>query len=156
MAIMSAERPAARRWGTGLAAVLALLLGAGAAAALLVKFTWFDDPCPEFEDEGSMAAPGSPYAQLMCRAVVTLEPVPMEQIELPGSLLIAVGLAAIAALLLVWRRPRLTVRGSLTAGIIGVLVVPPLLVVALQYSLPRDCLSGRASTGECSRDRESR
>ncbi len=150
------ERTAVRRWGTGVAALLALLVGVVAAAALLVKYTWIDDPCPDFEDEGSMAAPGSRYAQLMCRAAVTLEPAPMEQIELPWALLAGAAAGAVGAIVLVWRRPRIASRAAVVAGLICVLVGPSLLVVALQYGLPRDCFSGRTDSGECSRDRENR
>ena len=156
MTTMSTERPAARSWRTTSAVVVVLVLGVLAAAALLVRFIVIDDPCPDYEDEGPMAAPGSPYAQLMCRAAVTLEPVPMEQVALPGALLVAAVVASVAAVLLVWQRPRLTSRPILATGFVGVLVVAPLLVIALQYTLPRDCLSGRTDAGECSRDRSSR
>ncbi len=153
----SIETPArTRRRPTALAGAVALLLGAFAAMALLAKFTSYDDPCPAYDDEGPMAAPGSPYSRVMCRAAVTFEPVPMEQVELPAALLVAVVVATLALALLVWRRPRITSRRTLAAGIVGVLLVQPLLVVVLQYALPRDCLSGRTETGECSRDREQR
>ena len=135
---------------------MALLLGALAAVALLVLFTTFDDPCPDFEDEGQMAAPNSPYSQIMCDAVVTLEPVPMEQITVPGVLFISTAAALTVATLLVWRRPRLASRRVLVGGVIGVLIVQPLVIVALQYTLPRDCLSGPTDAGDCGRDRELR
>ncbi|MGA8847042.1 MAG: hypothetical protein WB471_10550 [Nocardioides sp.] len=149
------ERTAVRRRGTGLAAVVALVVGLIAAAALLAKYTWYDDPCPDFDDEGMMAAPGSRYAQLMCRAAVTFEPVPMEQVELPWALLGSAAVAAIGVTVLVWLRPRLS-RAAAGLGLVGVLIAPSLLVVALQHGLPRDCASGRSDAGECSRDRESR
>ena len=103
-----------------------------------------------------MAAPGSPYTQVMCEPTMTLELSSMTQVALPAAALIASVFAVTAATLLVWRRPRITARGSVAAGLVGVLLIQPVVVVALQYMLPRDCLSGRTAAGECGRDRELR
>ena len=145
-----------RRWVVAILGVVASVLGGFAALALLVAFTVLDDPCPSFEDEGPMAAPGSPYARIMCEPAVTAAVTPMTQIPVPAVLLLSAGIALAATPLLVWRRPRIAARRYLAAGLVGVLLVPPLLVVVLQHTLPRDCLSGPTATGECSRDREQR
>lgn len=146
----------ARRWATGATAILMLLLGGLSSLALVVVFTMFDDPCPGYDDEGPTAAPGSPYVEIMCEPAVTLELGPMSQIPVPAVLFITSAVAVTAATLLIWRRPRIAARRSLAAGMVGVLLVQPLVVVALQLALPRDCLSGRTEPGECSRDRELR
>ncbi len=135
--------------------VAALVAGAIAALVLLVAFTVVDDPCPDYDDEGPMAAPASPYARIMCATALAVEPAPMSRIEVQGVLLIGFGLAAVSAIVLVRRRPRMT-RRRVAGGVVGVLVLQPLVVLALQYGLPRDCLSGRADYGECSRERERR
>lgn len=103
-----------------------------------------------------MAAPDSPYGRVMCQSAVTLEPVPMEQISIPVALLVSTAIALAGAMVLVWRRPRIATRRSVAAGVLAVLLVQPLLIVALHYVLPRDCLSGRTNAGECGRDREDR
>ncbi len=135
---------------------VALLLGGLISLALVAAFTVFDDPCPGYDDEGSMAAPGSPYATVMCEPVATLELSRTDQVPVPGVLLISSIVAVAAATLFVWRRPGVASRRSLAAGLVGVLLVQPLVVVVLQLALPRDCLSGRTATGECGRDRELR
>lgn len=139
-----------------LVAFFALLVGGFAAVGLMVAFTVVDDSCPAFEDEGPMAAPSSPYSQVMCDGAVVFEPLPMEQISVPPALLISASVGLVGATLVAWRRPRNGARRVLVVGAVGVLVLQPLLIVALQYALPRDCVSGRATAGECSRDRELR
>ncbi len=139
-----------------MASVVALLLGGLGCLALVAAFTVFDDPCPGYDDEGPMSAPGSPYSQIMCEPAVTLELTRMTQVPVPAVVLVSAAIAFTAAILLVWRRPRITSRWFLAVGLVGVLLVQPLIVLALQFTLPRDCLSGRTSTGECSRDREIR
>lgn len=47
-------------------AVVTLLVGATAAFAADLVLFMNDDTCPQWEDEGPMAAPGSPYSLLMC------------------------------------------------------------------------------------------
>lgn len=145
-----------RGWVRVLVAGVALLAGGIAAVVLLVAFTVVDDSCPAFESEGPMAAPDSPYSQVMCDGAVVLEPIPMEQISLPPALLVSTAVAVVGAAMVVWRRPRSRPRRFLAGGAIGVLVLQPLLIVTLQYALPRDCLSGPTAAGECSRDRELR
>ncbi len=135
---------------------MALLLGGIASLALIVAFTVFDDPCPGYDDEGSMAAPDSPYSQVMCDPAMVLELSRTTQVPIPMALLISTAIAVTAAALLVWRRPRMPARRSLAAGVAGVLLLQPFVVVVLNYTLPRDCLSGRTETGECGRDRELR
>ncbi len=135
---------------------VALLLGAFAATALLIAFTVVDDPCPGYDDEGAMAAPGSPYARVMCESVVTLEPVPMSQIHVPAATILAAGAAVVAAALLVRLRRRLATGARMAAALAGLFLLQPVLVLALQHTLPHDCLTGRQSAGECARDREAR
>lgn len=59
----------------------------------------------------------------------------------------------------VWsvRRPARS-RRSVTLGLVVVLVLPTLLVVLAQHTLPRDCLGERAGGDDrdCARDREVR
>lgn len=153
--VSTSQERGRRRRTTFLAALAALLVGACAAGALLVAFTVYDDPCPGYEDEGTMAAPGSPYSRIMCEPAVTVDLVPMSELTVPGAVLASTAAALLLAALVVWRRPRLG-RRQTALGVAGVLLVQPLLVLALQYALPRDCLSGRAETGECGRDRELR
>ncbi len=135
--------------------LVSLVLGACAVAALIVVFTQVGDPCPAFDDEGPMAAPHSPYARVMCEPVVTAQLLPMSEVSVPPVALAALVAGAVIAAVLVWRRPGLS-RQQLLTGLAAVLVVQPLMVVALQYALPRDCLSGPTLTGDCARDREDR
>lgn len=109
--------------------------------------------CPDFDDEGPMAAPNSPYTILMCS---------VETFPAPIILVFAAGLGLLAALVpvgLVRRRragSRRSSRRTIVVWLVGALVIQPLVVLAAQYTLPRDCLSGRTPTGECSRERELR
>ncbi len=144
------------------AAVVAFLVGGVLALVLVVGFTAFDDPCPDYDDEGSMAAPDSPYSTLMCDA----RPLPgmpeMETVGVPIVLAVAGIIGLLVALVPValarrGRRAGRPARGRTVAlWLVGVLVVQPLVVLAAQYGLPRDCLSGRTPSGECSHDREVR
>ncbi len=152
---LQADRAPARR-ATIAASLAALLLGGLVSLALVTAFTVFGDPCPGYDDEGTMAAPASPYARAMCAPAFTLELGRMNQVPVPAVVIVSTALAVAAATMLVWRRPRLASRRSLAAGLVGVLLVQPLVVVALQVALPRDCLGGRTAVGECGRDRERR
>lgn len=149
-------RCGARRWPTVVAALAAWFVGGCAALALTIAFTVFDDSCPGYEDEGPMAAPDSPYAQVMCDAVVTPALTPMTQIPIPAVLLVpwTLSLAGAAWVIVPQRRSR--TRRYVAATLTGVLLLQPLLVLAAQYTLPRDCLSGRTASGDCTRDRELR
>jgi hypothetical protein len=127
--------------------MLGWLLGVvgGAAASLLLFMV--DDSCPQWEDEGRMAAPHSPYSQVMC-APFTSEPPFVRVVALAGLLTLAVAL---------WKlrhvpqsRPR-----ALGASA-ALLVAPALLLGLLQVSLPQSCLGGETHSGNCSRDRGSR
>lgn len=135
-----------RRW-RALGLSLGWLLGAvGGAAASLALFM-VDDSCPQWAGEGGMAAPHSPYSRIMCT--------PQSQ-EPP--FVVVVGLAAALALaLLVWwlvRTPRTWPRA--VGATLTLLLAPALIVGLLHLTLPKDCLGGRTSAGNCSRDRESR
>ena len=154
---MSSRRETpARRWPTVVAAFTAWFIGGCAAVALAVAFTVFDDSCPGYDDEGSMAAPESAYARIMCEPVVTLTPSPMSEIPIPAVLLVTWALASTGAAWVILRQRRTSTRRHIAAALTGVLLLQPLLVLAAQYTLPRDCLTGRTATGECSRDRELR
>lgn len=144
------------------AAVAAFLVGGVLALVLVVGFTAFDDPCPDYDDEGTMAAPDSPYSTLMCDT----RPLPwMPEMETVGVPLV-LAVAGIIGLLVAFVPVALVRRGrragrparrrTVALWLAGVLVVQPLVVLAAQYGLPRDCLSGRTPSGECSRDREVR
>ena len=127
--------------------VASWLVGAvGAAAASLVLFM-VDSTCPQWEDEGRMAAPHSPYARLMC----------FPDTQEPPFVLVVPLAALLVLVVLVWclvRTPRTWPRA---AGAALTLVMAPALIVGLlHFTLPQDCLSGPTSTGNCSRDRESR
>ena len=45
---------------------LAVIIGGLFAAFLDLVLFMYDDSCPQWEDEGTMAAPGSLYSQVMC------------------------------------------------------------------------------------------
>ncbi|NYG56611.1 hypothetical protein [Nocardioides perillae] len=128
-------------------ALVALVLGCAAALVGGVALYAVDDSCPQWEDEGSMAAPGSPYSLVMCG--------PGAEPPLVWASYAAVGLAVAAAVPLLWRRVRVRSR---VAGllVLVVLVGPVSLIGLLHVGLPRDCLSGRTESGHCSRDRERR
>lgn len=119
--------------GTAAAALVAVLLWDGAAL------------CPDWESEGPTAAPGSPYAVVMCE--------PFE-VPLRWSVLGVVLVSWLALLLLAvaWRRRG--GRARLAASVLALVVVPPLLQLVQHELLPRDCLSGREEQGPCARDRE--
>lgn len=125
-------------------AVVTLLVGATAAlAADLVLFT-HDDTCPQWEDEGPMAAPGSPYSLLMCGP---------DDPPLVWAVYAGIALAGALSLVLLVRRPRRLVAVAL---VLGVLLGPAATVGVLHLTLPRDCLSGATDSGDCVRDRELR
>lgn len=123
---------------------------------MMVAFTSFDDSCPGYDDEGPMAAPSSAYARLMCDPVVSPTLSPMTEIPISAVLCVTWVLASAGSAWVVFRQLRRGTRRHVAAVLAGVLLLQPLLVLAAQYTLPRDCLTGRAATGECSRDREMR
>lgn len=137
-----------------MAAVAGFVTGGFLAMALLALATSFTGVCPDFDDEGPMAAPDSLYTNLMC---------PVETFPAPIVLMPAGSLGLLAALVPVGlvrrgRRPGSSPANGRTIAIwlVGALVMQPLVVLVAQYTLPRDCLSGRTPTGECSRERELR
>lgn len=146
----------ARRWAMWAAALVALLLGGIGSLALVAVFTVFDDPCPGYDDEGTMAAPDSPYSRVMCEPTMRLELGQMTQVPVPMAFLVSSAVGIMAAGLLAGGRTRRTARRPLIAGLVGVLLLQPVVVVTLQYALPRDCLGGPAVSDECGRDREYR
>ena len=142
------------------AAAVAWIVGGVVAAALMMRFTVVQDPCPGYDDEGTMAAPGSPYARLMCDGK-QLALAPDEVLTVPAVLVLAGALgllAAVVALALARRhhRPGSHRRRSVAGWLLAALVAPVVVVLLAQLALPRDCLSGRTTTGACSRDREMR
>lgn len=129
------------RW-TALAA-----LAVGCAVALLgdLALYMFDDTCPQWEDEGPMAAPGSPYSRVMCG--------PGDEPPFVWACYAGVALAVVAVIPLVRRR----LRPSLARVLLVLALITPISVIGLlQVSLPRDCLTGRTDSGDCGRDRELR
>jgi heme exporter protein D len=95
--------------------------------------------CPDDESEGPSAAPGSPYAALVC-------------VGGDGSfpwVWVAVTAAAALVAVLAVVRDRRPLLWSLV-----LLVGPAALLAVLQVTVPKDCLSGRTPTGDCARDRE--
>ena len=130
-------------------AVLWTAWAVGAAALLSAAVTlWrFDDSCLQWEDEGPMAAPHSPYSLVMCA--------PQDPPVTWSVLVSAVAGAALVGLLL--RRRRASGRRTLlAAGALGLVVAPALVLGLLHLTLPLDCLTGTTETGSCSRDRERR
>ena len=123
------------------------LVGAVGAAAASLGLFMVDGTCPQWEDEGRMAAPHSPYARVMCFPD-TQEP----------PFVVVVPLAAVLVLAaLVWwlvRTPHTWPRA--VGATVTLLLAPALVVGLLHLTLPQDCLGGRSSSGNCSRDRESR
>lgn len=104
----------------------------------------FDDSCPQWEDEGTMAAPHSPYSLVMCAPG---EP-PFTWVWLLGVLV------AVASAVLVVRRHDRVLRAL--PVLLVALVAPTLLVGLLHTVLPQDCLTGATRQGDCTRDREMR
>ncbi|GHJ57779.1 hypothetical protein NOK12_02980 [Nocardioides sp. OK12] len=143
-----------------IAAAVATLVGAVAATALLVAWTVVDDPCPDFASEGPMVAPASPYAQVMCEPAFTLAPDSMSQVEVPPALVVVLLVALAAGLVAALRSVRRPARSrrSVALGLAVALLLPSLLVVLAQHTLPRDCLGERAGGDDrdCARDREVR
>ena len=132
----------------GSVALVACAIVGIVSAVLFDGWLWAnDDSCPQWEDEGPMAAPGSPYAVVMCGP---LDP------PLVWAVLIAaaVGVVALVLGLARWRRGGGVLAWFATAGV--VLAGPGVLVGLLHVSLPEDCLTGRTEAGACGRDRELR
>lgn len=125
--------------------VVALLLGC--LAGFVADFQLFarDDTCPQWEDEGPMAAPGSPYSLLMCGPS---DP-PFVWATYAGCLLAL----ALAVVLLVRPPAR---RLAATGLALLVLVLPPATIGVLHLTLPRACVSGDLDRSDCLRDRELR
>ncbi len=125
-----------------------LTLVPGCALAFVASLVLFmyDDSCPQWESEGPMAAPGSPYAGVMCGPGVGP---PFVWAVYAGSVLAV----AVAGFVLLRRRDSLS---RALPWLALVLVGPSLLVGLLHLTLPQDCPSGRTQSGDCSRDRELR
>ena len=121
---------------------------AGSALSFAVDLVLFmvDDTCPQWEDEGSMAAPRSPYSRVMCA--------PGGEPPFVWAWYVGIALAALLVIWVVLRRSDRPGRALpwLTVALVG----PSMLIGLLHVTLPRDCLSGRTETGACSRDRELR
>ena len=126
---------------------LAVLLGGVVAAAVDFGLFVVDDSCPQWEDEGTMAAPGSPYSQVMCG--------PGSEPPFAWAVVIATVVAALLAVLLVRRAPVVRMASRLGSALV-LMLVPALVVGLLHVTLPRDCLTGRTESGDCGRDREQR
>lgn len=124
--------------------VVAIVLGCVAGFVADLQLFARDDTCPQWEDEGPMAAPGSPYSLLMCGPG---DP-PFVWVTYAGWLL-----ALALAVVLVVRPPSRAVGAGLA---VLLLVLPTALVGAMHVSLPRDCLAGDPDSSDCVRDRELR
>ena len=103
------------------------LLGVTGAATVSLVLFMVDDSCPQWEDEGTSAAPGSAYARIMCTPT-TQEP----------PFVLVVGLVALIGLgLLAWwlvRTPR-TWRRAVGATL-ALVLSPAVLVGLLHLTLP--------------------
>ncbi|HET7689787.1 MAG TPA: hypothetical protein VFK41_05395 [Nocardioidaceae bacterium] len=123
------------------------VLAVGCAVAFLgdLALYTFDDTCPQWEDEGPMAAPGSPYSRVMCG--------PGDEPPFVWACYAGVVLAVAAVIPLVRRRLR---PGLARVLMVLVLIIPISVIGLLHVSLPRDCLTGRTDSGDCGRDRELR
>lgn len=128
-----------------LAALAALAVGCAVALFGDLTLYTFDDTCPQWEDEGPMAAPGSPYSRVMCG--------PGDEPPFVWAWYAGVALAVVAVVPLVRRRMRPNLAKVL---VVLVLIIPMSVIGLLHVSLPRDCLSGRTDSGDCGRDRELR
>ena len=121
---------------------------AGCTISFAVDLLLFmvDDTCPQWEDEGSMAAPHSPYSLIMCE--------PGAEPPFVWAWYVGIALAAGLVLWALRRRGDRLARALpwLTVALVG----PSVLIGLLHVTLPRDCASGRTETGVCSRDRELR
>ncbi len=137
---MSASR------GVQVVTPLALLVGCALVYAADLMLFMQDDSCPQWEDEGSMAAPGSPYSVVMCGP--GLDP------PFVWAVYAGLALAVVVSVFVLLRRSTTFTRAVPWLGL--VLVGPTLLVGLLHLTLPQDCLSGRTESGDCSRDREMR
>ena len=145
-----------RRWSVVLATLTAWFVGGCGALALTVAFTVFDDSCPAYDDEGPMAAPASAYGRIMCEPLASPALSPMAEVPIPPILLGTWVLASIGAAWMLHRQLRRDPGRHVAALLAGLLLIQPLLVLAAQHTLPRDCLTGRTAAGECTRDRELR
>ena len=116
--------------------VLAWAIGALGGGAASLGLFMVDDSCPQWEDEGTSAAPHSAYARIMC-SPTTQEP----------PFVVVVGLVALVALaLLVWwlvRTPR-TWPGAAGAAV-ALVLTPAVLVGLLHVTLPQGPSTSRES-----------
>ena len=126
---------------------LAVLIGGLVAAVVDLGLFMVDDSCPQWEDEGTMAAPGSLYSQVMCA--------PGTEPPFTWAVVVGVAVAALLAVLLARRGPVARVISRLGWALV-LMLVPALMVGLLHLTLPQDCLSGRTESGDCGRDRELR
>jgi membrane protease YdiL (CAAX protease family) len=126
---------------------LAVIIGGLVAGAVDLVLFMYDDSCPQWEDEGTMAAPGSLYSQVMCA--------PGTEPPFTWAVVIGTVVAALLAVLLVRRGPVARVTSRLGWALV-LMLVPALMVGLLHLTLPQDCLSGRTESGDCGRDRELR
>ena len=126
---------------------LAVLIGGLVSAVVDLGLFMVDDSCPQWEDEGTMAAPGSPYSQVMCG--------PGTEPPFTWAVVIGVAVAALLAVVLVRRGPVALLSARLGWALV-LMLVPALMIGLLHVTLPQDCLSGRTESGNCGRDRELR
>ena len=127
------------------AALAALAVGCAVAFLGDLALYTFDDTCPQWEDEGLMAAPGSPYSRVMCG--------PGDEPPFVWAWYAGVVLAVVAVIPFVRLRLRPVPARVL---VVLVLIIPISVIGLLHVSLPRDCLTGRTDSGDCGRDRELR
>jgi hypothetical protein len=126
---------------------LAVIIGGFVAAFVDLVLFMFDDSCPQWEDEGTMAAPGSLYSQVMCA--------PGTEPPFTWAVVIGTVVAALLAVLLVRRGPVARLAARLGWALV-LMLVPALIIGLLHVTLPQDCLSGRTESGDCGRNRELR
>jgi len=130
--------------GFGWVTAWVVTLAAGLTLALLAFVATVPENCPWYDDEGSTAAPGSPYSAVLCGS----EGDPVWALLVVGlaSLLLAVAVVVGA-------------RGHSQAPWVALLLLgagPLVLVVVLQGVLPEGCVGGDDGTESCATNREQR
>jgi hypothetical protein len=123
-------------------AAAVVTLAVGLAVALVAFAVAVPENCPWYDDEGTTAAPGSPYSAVLCGS--TGDPV---------WALLVVGLASVVlAVAVVVGARRLSQAPWIALGLLA--AGPLVLMVVLTSTLPQGCLGGDDGTERCETNRE--